>query len=124
MDILPNEKILIVDTQSLESLPEGKIGEIWIQSPSLGEGYWEKPAETIETFQAFTKTDRSIPSNGRSWILRWRSVVVAGRVKDLIIVRGVNRYPQDIEQTIEECHESIPSSAAAAFADTSGTARK
>jgi acyl carrier protein len=45
---------------------------------------------------------------------------VAGRVKDLIIVRGVNRYPQDIEQTVEECHESISSSAAAAFADDSG----
>jgi 8-amino-7-oxononanoate synthase len=45
---------------------------------------------------------------------------VAGRVKDLIIVRGVNRYPQDIEQTVEECHESIQSSAAAAFAEDQG----
>ncbi len=123
--ILPNEKILIVDTQSLESLPEGKIGEIWIQSPSLGEGYWEKPAETIETFQAYTKDGQGpFLRTGDLGFFDGDQLFVAGRVKDLIIVRGVNRYPQDIEQTIEECHESIPSSAAAAFADTSGTREK
>jgi 8-amino-7-oxononanoate synthase len=116
-----NETILIVDTQTLRPLPDNSIGEIWIQSPSVGQGYWEKNdlsqasfcAETADGDGPFLRTgDLGFWSEGQ--------LFVAGRVKDLIIVRGVNRYPQDIEQTVEECHESIFSSAAAAFADDSG----
>ncbi|MEQ1827774.1 MAG: aminotransferase class I/II-fold pyridoxal phosphate-dependent enzyme [Pirellula sp.] len=117
----PNETILIVDTETLRPLPDNSIGEIWVQSPSVGHGYWEKDELTQSNFCAktadgdgpFLRTgDLGFWSNGQ--------LFVAGRVKDLIIVRGVNRYPQDIEQTVEECHESIFSSAAAAFADDSG----
>jgi 8-amino-7-oxononanoate synthase len=116
-----NESLLIVDTQTLKPLPEQSIGEIWVQSPSVGQGYWEKDELTQSNFKAKT-------ANGEGPYLRtgdlgfWSEgqIFVAGRVKDLIIVRGVNRYPQDIEQTVEECHESISSSAAAAFADDSG----
>lgn len=123
--LLPDERVLIVDTQTNEVLPEGRIGEIWIQSPSVGQGYWEKPNESKETFGAFTRDgDGPFLRSGDLGFFYSDQLFVAGRVKDLIIVRGVNRYPQDIEQTIEECHESIPSSAAAAFADTHGTREK
>lgn len=123
--ILPNEKILIVDPQSHAILEEGKIGEIWIQSPSVGLGYWEKSVETQDTFKAMTRDGQGpFLRTGDLGFFDADQLFVAGRVKDLIIVRGVNRYPQDIEQTVEECHESIPSSAAAAFADTTGTREK
>jgi len=116
-----NESILIVDTETLKPLPEHAIGEIWIQSPSVGVGYWEKEEVTQDIFQART-ADNDGPYLRTGDLGFWSEgqIYVAGRVKDLIIVRGVNRYPQDIEQTVEECHESISSSAAAAFADDSG----
>ncbi len=116
-----NENVLIVDHDSLQPLGDELIGEIWIQSPSVGKGYWEKDELNKTTFQAMT-------ADGQGPFLRtgdlgfWSEgqLYVAGRVKDLIIVRGVNRYPQDIEETVEQCHESISSSSAAAFADDSG----
>lgn len=116
-----NEQVLIVDTETLNILPENAIGEIWVSSPSVGQGYWEKPEQTGTTFGAKT-ADGAGPYLRTGDLGFWSEgqLYVAGRVKDLIIVRGVNRYPQDIEQTVEECHESISSSAAAAFADDSG----
>jgi 8-amino-7-oxononanoate synthase/acyl carrier protein len=116
-----NESVLIVDTQTLKPLEDQAIGEIWIQSPSVGKGYWEKEELSQANFQAVT-ADGEGPYLRTGDLGFWSDgqLYVAGRVKDLIIVRGVNRYPQDIEQTVEECHESISSSAAAAFADDSG----
>lgn len=116
-----NESLIIVDTETHRSLPEDSIGEIWIQSPSVGKGYWEKEELSQSSFQART-ADGEGPYLRTGDLGFWSDgqIYVAGRVKDLIIVRGVNRYPQDIEQTVEECHESISSSAAAAFADDNG----
>lgn len=117
----PNETVLIVDPESRRVLPENQIGEIWVDSPSVGLGYWEKPDISAEVFHATTKEGQGpYLRTGDLGFLSDGQLYVAGRVKDLIIVRGVNRYPQDIEQTVEECHESIQSSAAAAFADDSG----
>ncbi|MFN7733334.1 MAG: aminotransferase class I/II-fold pyridoxal phosphate-dependent enzyme [Pirellula sp.] len=116
-----NERVLIVDPETRAELPEDQIGEIWVDSPSVGLGYWEKPDLSREVFTATTKDgDGPFLRTGDLGFLSQGQLFVAGRVKDLIIVRGVNRYPQDIEQTVEECHESIASSAAAAFADDSG----
>ncbi|MCY2976425.1 MAG: aminotransferase class I/II-fold pyridoxal phosphate-dependent enzyme [Planctomycetota bacterium] len=114
----PNERVEIVDTETSAILPDDQIGEIWIQSPSAGTGYWEKPDITEKTFNAMTADGQGpFLRTGDLGFFEDGQLFVAGRVKDLIIVRGVNRYPQDIEQTVEECHESIQSSAAAAFSD-------
>ncbi len=114
----PNERVEIVDTKTFEILPDDQIGEIWIQSPSVGSGYWEKPEITEQTFGARTADGQGpFLRTGDLGFFEDGQLFVAGRVKDLIIVRGVNRYPQDIEQTVEECHESIQSSSAAAFSD-------
>jgi 8-amino-7-oxononanoate synthase/acyl carrier protein len=114
----PNERVVIVDTETHRTLPEDQIGEIWIQSPSVGAGYWEKPEVSAQIFSAMTADGQGpFLRTGDLGFFENGQLYVAGRVKDLIIVRGVNRYPQDIEQTVEECHESILSSAAAAFAD-------
>lgn len=117
----PNERLLIVDPETLTQLPDNEIGEIWVDSPTVGQGYWGKPELSNEVFRAKTRDgDGPFLRTGDLGFVSEGQLFVAGRVKDLIIVRGVNRYPQDIEQTVEECHESIQSSAAAAFADDSG----
>ncbi len=120
--VSPNESVLIVDTESYNVLNDDEIGEIWIKSPSVGKGYWQKPEVTRETFEAYTSDGQGpFLRSGDLGFFHENQLFVAGRVKDLIIVRGVNRYPQDIEQTVEECHESIQSGSAAAFADLSGS---
>jgi acyl-CoA synthetase (AMP-forming)/AMP-acid ligase II len=118
--ILPGERIVIVDPETAAPIEENRIGEIWVSSPSVGQGYWLHEDITQETFHAMT-------CNGEGPFLRTGDLgfmfegqlFVAGRLKDMIIVRGVNRYPQDIEHTVELAHEIMQSGLVAAFADNS-----
>ena len=118
--VLEEEEVLIVHPETRRPLSDDQIGEIWINSPSCGRGYWERPAETRETFEA-----RLNPDNGKIYLrsgdlgfMDRGELFVTGRLKDMIIVRGVNRYPQDIEATVEQCHPATRSGGAAAFAVT------
>ena len=118
--ILPGEEVIIVDEQDCRPLANDEIGEIWVRSPSVGQGYWEREEATLETFGART-LDGVGPyrRTGDLGFLHDQQLYVAGRLKDIIIVRGVNRYPQDIEQTVEQAHSLIQSGLTAAFADQS-----
>ena len=94
------------------------MGEIWIHSPSVGQGYWNKPEATEETFQARLADDdaKSYLRSGDLGFFHDGELFVTGRIKDMIIVRGVNRYPQDIEMTVERADRRIRNGASAAFA--------
>lgn len=117
--ILPGEQLLIVDPETSVTLDEDQIGEIWISSSSVGQGYWERDEFTQETFGAHTAAGHGpFLRTGDLGFLHEGQLFVAGRLKDMIIVRGVNRYPQDIEQTVEQAHEFMQSGLIAAFADT------
>ena len=118
--VLEEEEVLIVHPENHNPLPDDKIGEIWINSPSCGQGYWQKEQETQETFRARLK-----PDNGKYYVrsgdlgfMDRGELFVTGRLKDMIIVRGANRYPQDIETTVELCHPLTRSGGAAAFSVT------
>ena len=118
--ILPGEEVLIVDGDTCQPLASDRIGEIWVRSPSVGQGYWEREEVTRETFEGYT-ADGAGPylRTGDLGFLYDGQLYVAGRLKDVIIIRGVNRYPQDIEQTAEQAHDLMQSGLTAAFADTS-----
>ena len=118
--IVPGEQVVIVEPDTRVRLPDHQVGEIWIRSPSVALGYWNKPEATTETFQArladgdddggcFLRT-------GDLGFLGDGELYVTGRLKDLIIVRGVNRYPQDIERTVEQCDSRLQAGAIGAFA--------
>ena len=118
--VLEEEEVLIVHPENHTPLPDDKIGEIWINSPSCGLGYWQREQETQETFRARLK-----PDNGKYYVrsgdlgfMDRGELFVTGRLKDMIIVRGANRYPQDIENTVELCHPLTRSGGAAAFSVT------
>lgn len=115
--ILPCEEVLIVDPESRQIAEPHSIGEVWIASPSVGKGYWEKEEATQEAFGA-TTADGSGPylRTGDLGFVYDGQLYIAGRLKDMIIVRGVNKYPQDIEQTAEQSHEIMQSGQTAAFA--------
>jgi acyl-CoA synthetase (AMP-forming)/AMP-acid ligase II len=107
--------IVIADQKSHRGLSDGQIGEIWINAPSVAKGYWRRPDETQETFQAFAQ-DGAGPflRTGDVGALINGELYVCGRSKDLIIVRGRNLYPQDIELTALASHPAIVSGSAIA----------
>ncbi len=116
--VLPGEEVLIIDPHTHEPLASDRIGEIWVQSPSVGQGYWDREEDTEATFGAMTSTGLGpFLRTGDLGFLYEGQVFVAGRIKDVIIVRGVNRYPQDIELTVEQAHPIIQNGLTAAFAD-------
>jgi 8-amino-7-oxononanoate synthase/acyl carrier protein len=113
------EEVIIVDHETSTLAAPDTIGEIWISSPSVGQGYWKKPQETAEVFHATLADDPNQTPFLRSGDLGFfyrGELFVSGRLKDMIIVHGVNRYPQDIEATVEQCSEHLKPAGAAAFA--------
>ena len=109
-------RIKIVNPETQKGVGAGQIGEIWVGGPSVAAGYWHKPKETAETFQART-ADGEGPflRTGDLGFLDEGRLFVTGRSKDLIIVRGRNHYPQDIEVAVSDCHPAIEPLACAAF---------
>jgi acyl-CoA synthetase (AMP-forming)/AMP-acid ligase II len=109
-------EILIVDPRSLNPCAAGRVGEIWVSSPSIALGYWNQPEETERTFRAFTADGRGpfLRTGDLGFILR-SELFVTGRLKDLIILRGRNYYPQDIERTVEQTHAILRPGCGAAF---------
>ena len=115
--VLPEERVAIVDPETFAQLPDDRIGEIWVQSPSVAQGYWNNPEKTEEIFGAHIAGTNEGPflRTGDLGFLERGELFVTGRLKDLIIVRGVNRYPQDIEETVEAASSRVQSGCVAAF---------
>jgi len=110
-------EIAIVDTKTLEKVPDDRVGEIWIKGKSVADGYWNRPEESERTFGA-----RLNGSSGGDYLrtgdlgfISDGELFVTGRVKDVIIIRGSNHYPQDIEHTVSRSHPALEQVAGAAF---------
>ncbi len=110
----PEHAVLIADPYTLTELGDNSVGELWATGPSIAHGYWRNPEATAKTF---------VEHAGRTWLrtgdlgfIRDGEVYITGRLKDLLIVRGHNLYPQDIEQTIEREVEVVRKGRVAAFA--------
>lgn len=119
-------KIVIVDPESLTQLPSNQVGEIWVASPSVAQGYWNRPAQSQQTFNAYLadKKEGSFLRTGDLGFLHNDELFVTGRLKDVIIIRGRNHYPQDIELTVEQSHPALKKGHGAAFAvDVDGQER-
>ncbi|MDQ7825987.1 MAG: type I polyketide synthase [Candidatus Eremiobacteraeota bacterium] len=108
---------LIVDPGTRRPLPSGKIGELWIAGGQVALGYWNRPDETEEVFRATLEGSGEGPflRTGDLAFFRDKVLFITGRLKDLIIMDGVNYNPQDIEHTIEESHPALKKSFAVAF---------
>jgi acyl-CoA synthetase (AMP-forming)/AMP-acid ligase II len=108
--------VLIVDPDTHERCASGVVGEIWIVSPSVARGYWKREDETSETFRAHL-ADGAGPflRTGDLGVLSDGELFVTGRIKDVLIVRGLKHYPQDLELTVERQHDVIRAGCSAAF---------
>jgi acyl-CoA synthetase (AMP-forming)/AMP-acid ligase II len=115
---LANLKIAIVDPKTLKNLPDNQVGEIWVSGDSVAFGYWNRPQETEMMFNAYLADAGEEPylRTGDLGFLQDGELYITGRIKDAIIIRGQNHYPQDIEQTVEQSHPALRPNCGAAFA--------
>lgn len=112
-----DQKVMIVDPQSLTLCPANQVGEIWVSGASVAQGYWDRPQETTQTFHAYLSTGEGpFLRTGDLGFLLDGELFITGRIKDVIIIRGQNHYPQDIELTVEQSHPALRKSCSAAFA--------
>jgi amino acid adenylation domain-containing protein len=119
------QRIVTVDPETgAERRPEEE-GEIWISGPSVARGYWENPEATARDFHAFLPTGEGpFLRTGDLGFLSGGELYVTGRLKDLIILRGRNLYPQDVELTAERSHPDLQPGGGAAFSvDIAGEER-
>ncbi|WP_067777339.1 non-ribosomal peptide synthetase [Nostoc sp. NIES-3756] len=114
---VPQQRVVIANPETLMRAQDREVGEIWVSGPSIGKGYWHRQAETEQTFQAFLQDTGEGPflRTGDLGFLDKGEVYITGRAKDLVIIRGRNLYPQDIEITAERSHPSLRASSNAAF---------
>jgi 8-amino-7-oxononanoate synthase len=128
---LDGQDVLIVEPQTCEPLPPGRVGEIWVSGPSVARGYWNRPEESQGNFGAMLAQPEPALAGGA--VAKWQpnpgpylrtgdlgffdngELFVAGRLKDLIIVRGRNHYPQDIERDVEQACDIVRPGSVAAF---------
>ena len=115
---LTGEQLAIVDPETRTLLGPGLVGEVWVGGPHIAEGYWRKPEVTSAVLRA------QLASGGDQYWLRTGDLgfvdeggelYITGRIKDLIIIRGINHYPQDIEETVQNCHVALRRHCGAAF---------
>jgi acyl transferase domain-containing protein/acyl-CoA synthetase (AMP-forming)/AMP-acid ligase II len=113
-----NTQVVIVHPEQCTRCAPDQVGEIWVAGPLVAQGYWRNPEATQATFQShFANGDqRDFLRTGDLGFLYNNALFVTGRLKDLIIIDGMNYYPQDIEQTVETCHPALRPGASAAFA--------
>ena len=111
--------VRIVDAEQHLALPEGRIGEIWIAGSGKCQGYWNNPELTLKQFRARlvddTPYDDGFLRTGDMGFLHEGELFVCGRIKDMIILRGQNHYPQDVEGVVERASSQIRAHCVVAF---------
>ncbi|MCA1457879.1 fatty acyl-AMP ligase [Bradyrhizobium sp. BRP22] len=116
---LEGERIAIVDPDSCARLPVDQVGEVWVNGANVAGTYWNNPEATKAGLHARIAGD----DDGASWLRTGDlgfldstgELFITGRIKDLIIVRGINHYPQDIERTVQAAHSALRANCGAAF---------
>jgi acyl-CoA synthetase (AMP-forming)/AMP-acid ligase II len=113
---IEGQRVVIVDPETLQPCEEAKVGEIWVAGPSIAQGYWRHPEETVRTFQARLAGGQGpFLRTGDLGVLQDTHLFITGRLKDLIILGGRNLYPQDLEFTVEQAHPAIRAGHCVAF---------
>jgi len=118
----PHHHVAIIDPETLTRIPvlDGStksVGEIWFSGPSNAVGYWERPEDSKQIFRAMIQGEPEVfyMRTGDMGFISNNQLFIAGRLKDLIIIDGLNHYPQDIELSVENCHPGLRPGCSAAF---------
>ncbi len=110
------QTVRIVDPESRAECPPSRVGEIWVSGPSVARSYWRRPEASESELRARLADGSGVfLRTGDLGVLWQGELFVTGRCKDLIILRGRNHYPQDLELTAERAHEALRPGGGAAF---------
>jgi acyl-CoA synthetase (AMP-forming)/AMP-acid ligase II len=110
-------RVRIVDPVTRTPVRDGMTGEIWVSSESVARGYWNRPQQTAETFEAYTSNGNGpYLRTGDLGVVHCGRLFITGRMKDLLIVRGVKYHPHDIELAAERSHPCLRAGCCAAVA--------
>lgn len=113
--------IAIVDPDSGRTLPDRRIGEVWVRGASVSPGYWRTPADADPKFGAETREGRGgFLRTGDLGAVHEGELYLTGRLKDVLVVRGRNLYPHDLERELRRAHPALRDSTAAVFPVSSG----
>ncbi len=114
---IEDTRIAIVNPDTKIECEEGSVGEVWAKGKSIAQGYWLRDDATEETFHAHIADTGEGPflRTGDLGFIKNEQLYITGRHKDLIIIRGQNHYPQDIEYTVEASHPVLRLGCVAAF---------
>jgi acyl-CoA synthetase (AMP-forming)/AMP-acid ligase II len=100
--------VKIVDPETLAILPDGQAGEIIVSGDSVTVGYWGAQDKTAQCYNLIIDGSEQLyfRTEDLGYIINGE-LIVCGRINDLIIIRGVNFYPHDIEDIVSKCHKDI-----------------
>ncbi|RKG69030.1 LLM class flavin-dependent oxidoreductase [Corallococcus sp. CA054B] len=114
----PDQRVLIVDPRTRLPRAAHEVGEVWVSGPSVAGGYWNRPEETEHAFSARLATGEGpfLRTGDLAFLSPGGELFISGRLKDLLIVRGRNLYPHDLELTAERAHPAVRPGCSAAFA--------
>ncbi len=111
-----DHEVKIVDMKNFKVLEEDTVGEVWVCGSSIAQGYWKNPEKTEEDFHAYTaEKEGPYLRTGDLAFEHEGELYICGRAKDLLIIRGKNYYPQDIEMAVSASHEALSQGGTAAF---------
>jgi acyl-CoA synthetase (AMP-forming)/AMP-acid ligase II len=115
---LADQALAIVDPTTHKELGAGQIGEIWVAGPSVSAGYFARDGTEAQTFRGDLGDGRGpyLRTGDLGFVLD-DELFITGRLRDLLIVRGKNYYPQDIEHCAETSHAALRPASSAAFMD-------
>jgi acyl-CoA synthetase (AMP-forming)/AMP-acid ligase II len=129
--VLGDQRVCIVQPETLKPVSAGEVGEIWLSGPGVAAGYWNRPESSEACFRArlagedtrlaekatrLAGDETAYLRTGDLGFLSDGHLVVTGRLKDLIIVSGRNHYPQDLEATATAAHPALGVMGGCAFA--------
>ncbi|MDX2599668.1 fatty acyl-AMP ligase [Streptomyces caniscabiei] len=100
-------EVRIVDPQTHEELPPGRVGEIWLRGQSVVHGYWRNDQATRATFGQRLDGEDGFLRTGDLGVLIGGELYVTGRIKEMMIIRGRNIYPHDVEDELRRHHQPL-----------------
>jgi len=116
---LAGERIAIVDPDSCRRLPPGQAGEIWVNGPNVARAYWRNTDASMINLNAQIadedKQAKWLRTGDLGFLDEASELFITGRIKDLVIIRGINHYPQDIEHTVQALHPALRQNCGAVF---------
>jgi acyl-CoA synthetase (AMP-forming)/AMP-acid ligase II len=114
---MPGSRLAIVDPESRRQLPPDTVGELWISGPHVARAYWDNPAASEASLHAHIESEQGdwLRTGDLGFLDAKGQLFVTGRIKDMVIIRGMNHYPQDIELTVQNAHPALRQNGGAVF---------